>query len=201
MSPTPRTMAPRIMAPRTISAWCTMALGAAFTTLGCSTAEDGKSSTASPTGVLAAPVTGQAWAVGDAVNRTCGTLDCHGSKLRNLRVYGYGSLRFDTSTLPGTGATTDKEYEQTYRALVGLEPEQTAAVIREKQGTNRLSLIRKGHGLDNHKGGNRMPAGGAMEKCLISWLVSQTEVGACNEAAGYTETARTTDAGTGDAGR
>jgi hypothetical protein len=147
----------------------------------CSTPEDGKIAALGPSG----PVAGQAWEVGDAVLRTCGTLECHGTKLRNLRVYGYGSLREDPATLPGTGATTDKEYQLTYRAIVGLEPEIMSAVTQEKRGSSRLSLVRKGRGLDNHKGANRMPAGGPMERCLLSWLLSQTDSAACQEAAGY----------------
>lgn len=160
----------------------------------CSTPEDGRTSVAGPPG----PVAPQAWEVGNALLYTCGSLDCHGSKYRNMRVYGFGGLRADPSMLPSGEGTTDAELALTYRSVVGLEPEVMNAVTRERTGYDRLTLVRKAKGLDNHKGGNRMASGSAMEKCLLSWLGSATDVAACNAASLPTTSKPVTDAGTGD---
>jgi hypothetical protein len=159
-------------------ALASLAAAALSTAASCSTPEDGRVGVTGPPG----PVAPQAWEVGNALLYTCGSLECHGSKYRNMRVYGFGGLRADPSMLPSGEGTTDAEFALTYRAVVGLEPEVMTNVTREKSGYDRLALVRKAKGLDNHKGGNRMPSGSAMEKCLLSWLGSATDVAACNAA-------------------
>jgi hypothetical protein len=116
-----------------------------------------------------------------------------------MRVYGFGSLRTDPATLPNGSGTTDPEYSLTYRSVTGLEPETTTSVVRERTGFDRLVLWRKGHGLDNHKGGNRMPTSGPMEKCIFTWLRSETDVESCRAASLPLPAAPAIDAGT-DAG-
>ncbi len=155
-----------------------VAAAALSTAASCSTSDDGRVGASGPPG----PVPPQAWEVGSALLYTCGSLECHGSKYRNMRVYGFGGLRADPSVLPSGEGTTDAEFALTYRAVVGLEPEVMTNVVRDKSGYDRLSLVRKAKGLDNHKGGNRMGSGSPMEKCLLSWLGSATDVASCNEA-------------------
>src|SRR4051812_23481216 len=73
--------------------------------------------------VLAAPAAADFPEVSDALELSCGTLDCHGQVGRNLRVYGYGGLRLSAIDPPAGDPTTDLEYLASYVSLVSLEPE------------------------------------------------------------------------------
>jgi hypothetical protein len=118
--------------------------------------------------------------VADALQATCGTLDCHGQVGRNLRLYGARGLRLDAKTTSAEGTTTAAEYEATFWAVVGLEPEALSAVVRERGADPaRLSLIRKARGTDHHKGGILMKAGDDLDRCLTSWLAGKVRVEAC----------------------
>jgi hypothetical protein len=116
----------------------------------------------------------------------CGSLDCHGTSARNMRIYGFGALRSGSSAAgfdPLTSETSDEEVSLTYRSLVALEPDVMKTVVAEKTGVERLTLVRKGQGSDNHKGGNRMTSDGPMNSCLTSWLQGKTDTAACANAA------------------
>lgn len=146
--------------------------------IGCASPGQSRSEIVGP----AAPEPGAIWEVGDAVINTCGSLECHGTKLRSLRVFGFGSLRLDVSNQPGGSGTTDAEYTETYRGLIGLEPELTTLVTREKSGFTRLTIVRKARGLDNHKGGAPMKSGSPFEDCFLGWLASSPDPNACRAA-------------------
>jgi hypothetical protein len=120
--------------------------------------------------------------VADVLHANCGSLDCHGDKHRNLRIYGYNGLRLNA--ISGTGATSPEEYEATYESVVLLEPELMAQVVTEHgREPERLSLVRKGRGTEHHKGGTRLPEGSMGDRCVTSWLAQAVDVDACTAAA------------------
>ncbi len=122
--------------------------------------------------------------VEDALARRCGTLDCHGRRERNLRLYGASGLRLDPSHIPGVDDTTEAEYDASYRSVVGLEPELIRAVVAEQgRDPERLTLVRKARGLEHHRPGPILRAGDAADRCLISWLASVIDEARCAEAA------------------
>lgn len=119
--------------------------------------------------------------VADALQATCGTLDCHGQVGRNLRLYGSRGLRLDPKATSAEGTTTAAEYEATFWSVVGLEPEAVSTVVRERgEDPTRLSLIRKARGTDHHKGGTLMKSGDALDRCLTSWLAGTVKTEACD---------------------
>jgi hypothetical protein len=122
--------------------------------------------------------------VADALQVTCGTLDCHGQTGRNLRLYGERGLRLDPRSNSAEGVTTAAEYEANFWAIVGLEPEALSAVVRD-QGTDpqRLTLVRKARGTDEHTGGALMKRGDDLDLCLTSWLAGTVRTAACEAIA------------------
>ena len=114
----------------------------------------------------------------------CGTLDCHGSAYRNLRVYGNEGLRLAASERPLMPAcTTGDEVEQDYVSVVGLEPERMTAVVEDGgSDPQRLTLMRKARGTEHHKGGAPITEGDEADRCLTSWLASDTDQAACVRA-------------------
>ena len=121
--------------------------------------------------------------VSPALIRSCGTLDCHGSRLRNMRLFGYSTGRLLAQDAPLSAGTTDAELDQNYRGVVGLEPEVMSAVVASGGAdVQRLSLFRKGRGLDNHKGGVRMAPTDPLDKCLVSWLAGKLDAASCDAA-------------------
>jgi hypothetical protein len=122
--------------------------------------------------------------VAQVLVRYCGTLDCHGSRARNLRLYGSEGLRWASSDRPQTPTcSSDDEFTQDYASIVGLEPELLSAVVAD-HGTSpeRLSLIRKARGQEAHKGGTPIHEGDAADRCLVSWLADRTDLDACLSA-------------------
>jgi hypothetical protein len=116
--------------------------------------------------------------------RNCGTLDCHGSTARNLRLYGNEGLRWAAGDRPLSPAcTTADEVDQDYDSVVGLEPEVMSAVVAHAGADpERLSLVRKALGLEHHKGGSPLIAGDDADRCLRSWLENQADTQACLRA-------------------
>ena len=117
--------------------------------------------------------------VAQMLERRCGSLDCHGETHRNMRLYGYGGLRRAPTMTPEqdmTAAETDADYD----SVIALEPEKMADVVRER-GTfpDRLTLVRKGRGTEDHKGGTRITPGDDADICLTTWLASATNTAAC----------------------
>jgi hypothetical protein len=128
--------------------------------------------------------------VADLLDHRCGTLDCHGTVARNLRLYGSEGLRL--STMPpvnrptahptGPGATTAAEYDEDFLSVVGLEPEILSEVISQG-GANpeRLTLVRKARGTEHHKGLAPFTVGDPQDRCLTSWLSGHTDTNACDQ--------------------
>lgn len=146
--------------------------------LGCSTPDD--SPRVDPIG----PDATQFKAVAPMLERRCGSIECHGSHYRNMRVYGYGGQRLEPGARPDFPArVTDVESSATYDSVIGLEPEVMRTVVADK-GVNpeRLTLVRKAKGLEQHKGDTRIYAGDDADKCLLGWLANTTDVAACNRA-------------------
>ena len=121
--------------------------------------------------------------VGDALEAHCGTLDCHGSAARNLRVYGIDGLRAGQGLFPGSALTSAQEYEDTYASLIAIQPEVLTEVVADHGARpERWIVITKGRGTEHHKGGTRMQPGDDTDHCLLSWLALTVDQDACNRA-------------------
>lgn len=121
-------------------------------------------------------------AVANALQPSCGTLDCHGQAGRNLRLYGGRGLRLAPGDDAADGATTAAEYDANYRSVVGLEPEALDEVVRQGGADpERLSLIRKPRNRERHKGGLQMLVGDPLDRCLTSWLAGATDLDSCKQ--------------------
>jgi hypothetical protein len=123
--------------------------------------------------------------VSDLLDHRCGTLDCHGVTYRNLRIYGREGLRFATDARPSSGqiSTTVEEYDATFASLVGLEPETMSLVISEGGAhPERLTLLRKARGTEDHKGLALWAEGDPQDQCVTSWLAGHTDPAICAQA-------------------
>jgi hypothetical protein len=109
----------------------------------------------------------------------CGSLDCHGSVARNLRIYGSAGLRFASTDQPlAPLCNTNDEVTQDYVSVVGLEPEQMSAVASGGDpGT--LTMVRKARGTEAHKGEQIWAQGDDSDVCLTSWLTGTAKATAC----------------------
>jgi hypothetical protein len=120
--------------------------------------------------------------------QACGTLDCHGTVGRNLRLYGNTGLRLRPGDVPtALTATTNDEIEQDYMSVVGLEPEAMSAVVASGGADpERLTLVRKARGTEAHKGGAPFLSPddkeGVRDECLTSWLSGKTDPSPCTRA-------------------
>jgi hypothetical protein len=119
--------------------------------------------------------------VADLLGKRCGTLDCHGSAYRNLRVYGSLGLRLAPSDRPlSKGQTTTDEYDADFESIVGLEPELMSDVVTAGGASpDRLTFVRKARGTEAHKGGSLMQAGDPEDACITSWLAGHTDAAGC----------------------
>jgi hypothetical protein len=129
--------------------------------------------------------------VAPVLSRRCGSIDCHGSKFRNMRVYGYGGQRIEAMALPDGGqrmgalpdapaVVTAQEALATYESVIALEPEIMRDVVKSG-GANpeRLTFLRKGRGDEQHKGYRRLMPGDASDRCITSWLAGSVDTAAC----------------------
>ena len=118
------------------------------------------------------------------MGKRCGTLDCHGSAYRNMRVYGSLGLRLAPTDRPlSKGQTTSDEYDADFESIVGLEPEiMTEVVTSGGASPDRLTFVRKARGSEHHKGGSLMQAGDPEDACITSWLAGHTDVAGCAAA-------------------
>ena len=119
--------------------------------------------------------------VAELLVHRCGTLDCHGSTARNLRLYGSIGLRLAPGDRPvSKGQTTEDEYDEDFASIVGLEPELMSAVVQSGGASpDRLTLIRKARGTEHHKGGKLWSEGDAQDECVTSWLAGHTDAAGC----------------------
>lgn len=113
----------------------------------------------------------------------CGSIDCHGSKYRNFRLFGFGSERLNPYHKPGSPETTQEEANEDYNSLVALEPQILQQVIREGGAQpDRLTFMRKAREHETHKGGKPINDGDQADICLQSWLQSKVSTDACKLA-------------------
>lgn len=127
---------------------------------------------------------------GVLLENKCGTLDCHGSFARNMRLYGKEGLRIDDRTdpsqpvpLPGSTETTLNELYADYHSVVGLEPEVMTQVTKDGGAQpERLTMIRKARGTEEHKGLQQWSVGDDSDVCITSWLAGTVNSDACNRA-------------------
>lgn len=119
--------------------------------------------------------------VAPVLSRRCGSIDCHGSMFRNMRVYGYGGLRLGAATAPDFPThLTPEEVTATYESVVGLEPEIMRDVVKAGgAGVERLTFIRKGRGDEEHKGHRRITPGDSSDRCFTTWLAGSVDIAAC----------------------
>ena len=112
----------------------------------------------------------------------CGTLDCHGSLYRNLRVFGDEGLRYAPQDRPCVPPqTTTAEFDQDYDSVVGLQPEVLNQVMADHGADpERLDLLAKPMGLDMHKGLTLIKQGDDTYNCITSWLAGNLNTVACN---------------------
>ncbi len=120
----------------------------------------------------------------------CGTLDCHGSIGRPLRIYSQYGLRLfdDAGDIPGGAPTTPQEIFDNYIAAISVQPEDTAKVFHGDLDPHSLLLLRKPLGLERHKGGQVLQSNDNGDLCLTTWLTDGLDAGgidnaACNAAA------------------
>ncbi len=129
--------------------------------------------------------------------RRCGSIDCHGSIYRNMRIYGYGGLRLPseagTAVTPMTPmAITADEAAASYESVIGLEPDIMRDVVQSGgAGAERLTFLRKGRGTEDHKGNKRFTA--EADLCVTSWLANHVDQAACETAGCFTH--KVNDAG------
>lgn len=154
-----------------------LALVPALVGLGCTVENDGVAG-------LHTPARATFSQVADALQPSCGTLDCHGQRPRNLRLYGGRGMRLDPKGNSADEPTTDAEYQASFLSLTWLEPEALDAVVTSGgQDPERLSLVRKARGVERHKGGTQMQPGDALDRCLLSWLTGAVDADACARVA------------------
>ncbi len=116
--------------------------------------------------------------------QACGSLDCHGTVGRNLRLYGDTSLRYSPTDVPSVLVpTTSDEIAEDYESVVGLEPEIMSAVVASGgEDPERLTFYRKARGLESHKGGAVVAQGDARDICITTWLTGSANASQCAAA-------------------
>jgi hypothetical protein len=119
--------------------------------------------------------------VAQAMVAHCGTLDCHGTPYRNMRLYGNLGLRLSAKDRPvNPPCTTSPEVDQDFDSVVGLEPEAMSTVVAQNGADpTLLTMIRKARGLESHKGGTVMKQGDPLDTCITSWLSGSTQTSEC----------------------
>ena len=105
------------------------------------------------------------------LERRCGTLDCHGSAARPLRLYGRLGLRDPAGTdISGGKATTPAELSDNYSAVCSLQPELMSAVVEGTADPESVLLLEKARGIEGHKGGQVFDQGSPADSCVAGWL-------------------------------
>lgn len=136
----------------------------------------------------ASPGSFRADGVSKVFEKRCGSLDCHGSTARNMRIYSSQGLRLpnDAGLAPGQGDTTVDEITANYHSILTLEPEGTNEVLRGAD-PYQLLVLKKPLDIEKHKGGPSLRRGDDAERCIRSWLEEDTskpiEKDACARAA------------------
>lgn len=127
--------------------------------------------------------------VSSVIERRCGTLDCHGSLARPMRIYSQFGLRKHIDKNPDAGeyypggleATTLDELTDNYDSMCGLEPEKLNLVVSKKAAVDTLTLVRKPRLAEKHKGGLVWNKGDDGDACVINWLTGTGDTSPCAE--------------------
>jgi hypothetical protein len=123
--------------------------------------------------------------VAETLDQHCGSLDCHGSAGRHLRLQGQFGRRLDPTDVPGGRETTPDEVTADYQSVCGLEPELLARVLAEGGAhPERLTIVRKAREMEKHTGGKVFPEGSQGDLCLLSFLAGAVDVASCNNSLG-----------------
>jgi hypothetical protein len=111
-------------------------------------------------------------AVSAFMERRCGTLDCHGSVLRPMRLLGKYGLRDPAQhNVTGGAPTTASEIDENYAAVCNVEPEQMDKAAADfGQSAEKLLILQKARGVEGHKGGAIVVQGTAGDDCILGWL-------------------------------
>ncbi len=110
----------------------------------------------------------------------CGSLTCHGTVARNMRLYGSAGLRLASGDQPfAPPCDTPDEVAQDYGSVVGLEPETMSDVAAGTADAGALTLVRKARGTEAHKGGQVWTQGDDSDTCLVSWLTGHPNAVSC----------------------
>jgi hypothetical protein len=114
-----------------------------------------------------------------ALGKRCGSVDCHGSRFRNFRLYGFGGTRKLATDTPETPATTQAEIDDAYEAFMTLEPGAMNDFIQGgRHKPSSLTVYRKARGDEAHKGQPIVP-GDKADVCLTTWLTSTVDTAEC----------------------
>ncbi len=109
----------------------------------------------------------------------CGSLGCHGTVARNMRLYGAAGLRWSSGDRPfAPPCDTPDEVAQDYGSVVGLEPE-TLSEVAAGADAGALTMVRKARGTEAHKGGQVWTQGDDSDTCLVSWLAGHPSTTSC----------------------
>jgi hypothetical protein len=121
------------------------------------------------------------------LERRCGTLDCHGSMTRPMRIYGQLGLRHpEENNVSGGIATTALELDSNFASVCNVDPEPMQEVTDDRGASaDKLLIVNKARGLERHKGGKIVDIQDPGDRCITGWLrltpADQVEA-ACNLA-------------------
>jgi hypothetical protein len=116
--------------------------------------------------------------VAELLSVRCGSIDCHGSLFRNLRVYGSTGLRYLATDRPfAPTCNTCEENQETYLSVVGLQPEAISEVVLGAD-PSILTMVGRARGTEAHKGGQVWSQGDDSDVCLTSWLGGKVDFAA-----------------------
>ncbi|MEO7328632.1 MAG: hypothetical protein ABI193_08650 [Minicystis sp.] len=125
--------------------------------------------------------------------RRCGTLDCHGSAFRPMRIYGQNGLRrpepkgsknvndFTQYFSGGLEPTTSAELADNYQSVIALEPELVAQVVQHLSEPDVLTVVRKARLQEKHKGGLLWNQGDYGDACLTNWFTGASDTSPCDK--------------------
>ena len=111
-------------------------------------------------------------AVSAFMERRCGTLDCHGSTLRPMRLLGrYGLRDPGQHNVTGGAPTTAAEVNENYASVCNVEAEQMDKAAEDfGQSAEKLLVLQKARGVEGHKGGTIVTQGTPGDDCILGWL-------------------------------
>jgi hypothetical protein len=165
------------------------AAGAAVSVSACSGPDRGEKLT-QKVGTRASPGSFRNARVSAVFEKRCGSIDCHGTVDRSLRIYSKDGLRLpDKGNVPGGTDTTADEISANYQSLMNLEPERSNEVIDGADPETTLLFVKKPLETEKHKGGPALKKGDVAYNCIVSWLTEEASkpvnASACGDAARF----------------